>query len=79
MRAQERIAHARYARGVSHETVRAALEAAETGLSAFDEEQDLYLAVLNRYVAALGGRLELRAVFEDELIDLGPEPPSSAT
>jgi hypothetical protein len=34
------------------------------------DEGDLYLSVLSRYVAALGGRLEVHAVFDDETVTL---------
>lgn len=70
MVAQERIAHARYAAGVSDEWVVAALDAAETGISEEQRSEDLYLASLGAYVAALGGNLEVRAVFGDESIVL---------
>jgi hypothetical protein len=36
----------------------------------------VYLDALMRYVAALGGHLEVRAVFPDETITLLREPPS---
>jgi hypothetical protein len=35
-----------------------------------DREQDLYLATLARYVACLGGRIEVRAVFAGEAVTL---------
>ena len=38
------------------------------------EDGDLFLAALARHVAAAGGRLELRAVFEDEEVLLLREP-----
>ena len=72
MEAQERIALARYARGATHETVLAALDAAETEPSDDERREDLYLSSLAVYLAELGGRLELRAVFEDESILLPP-------
>jgi hypothetical protein len=68
MEAQERIAQARYARGVDDAAVVAALDAAETGISEQQRREDLYLASLAAYVAALGGRLEVRAVFGDESV-----------
>jgi hypothetical protein len=37
--------------------------------------EDLYLATLTRYVVALGGRLEVRAVFGDEQTTLLVTPP----
>ena len=39
-------------------------------------ESDDYLATLARYVAALGGHLEVRAVFPDETITLLRDPDS---
>jgi hypothetical protein len=68
MQAQEKIAHARYGRGVAHEAVLAAMDAAETGPSESERREDLYLSSLSAYVEALGGRLEIRAVFPEEAI-----------
>jgi hypothetical protein len=65
MEAQERIAHSRYARGVSDQTVADALDAADDQLTDDEQRHDLFLASLGHYVQALGGRLEVRAVFED--------------
>jgi hypothetical protein len=66
MDAQERIARACYERGVGHEQILAALDAAEERLSEEERVQDLYLSTLAHYVQALGGRLEVRAVFDGE-------------
>ena len=66
--AQELIAHARYRRGVNHEVVAAALDAVDELISDEDRREDLYLAALTHYVEALGGRLEVRAVFGDDAI-----------
>lgn len=68
MEAQEQIAHARYACGVPHDAVRAAMDAAETQVSEEARREDLYLASLLAYVEALGGRLEIRAVFPDNTV-----------
>lgn len=40
--------------------------------------EDLYLATLAEYVAALGGHIEIRAIFPDEQVRLlrEPEPPA---
>ncbi|HTP19237.1 MAG TPA: hypothetical protein VMJ65_06510 [Solirubrobacteraceae bacterium] len=73
MEAQERIAHARYRRGVSNEVVQHALDTADESLSEAERREDLYLSALARYVAALGGRLEVRAIFDDEEIVVRPE------
>jgi DNA-binding XRE family transcriptional regulator len=37
-----------------------------------DDEEDVYLSTLRHYIEALGGRLELTAVFPDETIRLVP-------
>jgi hypothetical protein len=74
MEAQERIAHALYARGVKHKVVRAALDTADERLSDTERREDLYLSALRHYVEALGGRLEVRALFGDEAIVVRCEP-----
>ncbi len=66
MEAQERVARVQYQRGTAHELVRAALDAADERLSELEQREDLYLSALGHYVEALGGRLELRAVFTDQ-------------
>jgi hypothetical protein len=74
MEAQERIAHARYRRGVGDELVQNALDAAEESLSEAERREDLYLSALAHYVGALGGRLEVRAIFGDDEIVVRREP-----
>lgn len=68
MKAQEQIARARYKQGVEHEVVLAAMDAAETQISEHARREDLYLASLGAYVEALGGRMEVRAVFPDSVV-----------
>jgi hypothetical protein len=67
MEAQEEIAHALYRRGVGDATVVAALDAADERLTSDERREDLYLSALRHYVAALGGTLEIRAVFDDDV------------
>ncbi len=74
MEAQERIAHARYKQGVEDTVVQAALDTADERLSEDERREDLYISALARYVEALGGRLEVRAVFGDEAIVVRREP-----
>jgi hypothetical protein len=74
MDAQERIAQARHKRGVDHAVIRAALDQADEELSEDDRREDLYLASLAHYVRALGGQLEVRALFPDQAIVIGREP-----
>jgi hypothetical protein len=68
MEAEERIAHACYRRGNANDTVQAALDAIDEKMSDAERREDLYLSALKHYVEALGGRLEVRAVFGDEAI-----------
>jgi hypothetical protein len=42
-----------------------------------DGEKDVYLSTLRHYIEALGGRLEMTAVFPDETIRLVPAPVDS--
>jgi hypothetical protein len=74
MEAEERIAHALYQRGVSDQEVQSALDASDERLSDDDRREDLYLAALGHYVEALGGRLEVRALFGDEAIVVHGDP-----
>ena len=74
MEAQDHIAHVLYKRGVSNAVVLAALDAADETLSEDARREDLYISALAHYVAALGGRLEVRAVFDDEAIVVRREP-----
>ena len=52
----------------------AALDAADEQLSEDQRREDLYLSALEHYVAALGGRLEVRAVFGEEEIVVRRSP-----
>lgn len=68
LEAEEQIAHAQYLRGVDHTVVKAALDAIDERMSEEERREDLYLSALKYYVGALGGRLEVRAVFGEESI-----------
>ena len=56
-------------RGLSDTALGDAIEASESAATAIGHE-DVYLDALTRYVAALGGHLEIRAIFPDETITL---------
>lgn len=62
----------REARGMTQREVAATLAVSQANISRIEHEDDLYLSTLSNYVAALGGRLELRAVFPDETVDIVP-------
>jgi hypothetical protein len=74
MEAQRRIAQSRYRQGVPDEVVQAALDAVDERMSDDERREDLYLSALRHYVEALGGRLEVRAVFGDEAVVVRREP-----
>lgn len=74
LEAGERISQARNRRGVSWATIEEALAASELGDSEVSVEPDLYLTTLTRFVAALGGHVEVRAVFREETITVRREP-----
>ncbi|MDQ6605853.1 MAG: hypothetical protein M3Z06_04810 [Actinomycetota bacterium] len=77
MAAEERLDEIRLRRGVSEEAVADALridEPDERRGSRAAPEDEVYLSALARYVAALGGHLELRAVFPGETVTLLNEP-----
>jgi hypothetical protein len=74
MEARERIARARYERGVHDAVVQTALDRADEMLSDDERREDLYLSALAHYIEALGGTLEVRAVFDGEEIVVLPAP-----
>ena len=73
MDAEDRLDPVRRRRGVSELALGDALEASESD-SERDLHDDVYIGTLVRYVAALGGQLEVRAVFADETVTLLREP-----
>jgi hypothetical protein len=78
MDAQERIARVLADRGVSDAQIEAALAAAEAADPGDGQGSDPYLPMLERYVAALGGRLELQAVFPEATVTVDGSDESAA-
>ena len=74
MDAELRLAEARRRRGVSQAVIAEALEVSQPNVSRIEQQHDVYLSTLARYVAALGGHLEVVVVFPDETITLLREP-----
>ncbi len=68
---------ARAERRLTQGDVAAALDVTQANVSRIERQDDLYLSTLDEYVAALGGRLELHAVFPDQVIALEVRPRSS--
>ncbi|SRR5487761_583508 len=57
-------------RGLTQVDVARALDVTQGNISRLERSDDLYLSTLSRYVAALGGHLELTAVFPDQVVPL---------
>jgi transcriptional regulator with XRE-family HTH domain len=73
MTLQVRLRELRERRGATQDTVAEGLGTSRPNVSRIEAEDDMRLTTLERYVRALGGRLEVRAVFEDEAVDLTAE------
>lgn len=48
------------------------LKTSQANVSRIEHEEDIYLSTLRNYVEALGGRLEIRAVFPEHAVVLVP-------
>jgi transcriptional regulator with XRE-family HTH domain len=70
MALQVRLRELRERRGATQDAVAEQLGTSRPNVSRIEAEGDMRLTTLERYVRALGGRLEVRAVFDDEAIDL---------
>lgn len=55
----------RETRARSQDALAAAMEVTQANISRIERQEDLKLSTLERYIEALGGRLEVRAVFDD--------------
>jgi DNA-binding XRE family transcriptional regulator len=64
------LAELREARGVSQAAVAEILETSRPNVSRIEKEIDVRLSTLERYVEALGGKLEIHAVFDDTDVKL---------
>jgi transcriptional regulator with XRE-family HTH domain len=61
-------------RGASQAAVAQRLGTSRPNVSRIEQEADIRLSTLARYVEALGGSLEIRAVFDNESVSLvGPD------
>jgi transcriptional regulator with XRE-family HTH domain len=74
MEAELRLAEVRRRRGVRQATIADALDVSQPNISRIEQEDDVYLSTLARYVGALGGYLEVLAVFPEETVTLLREP-----
>jgi transcriptional regulator with XRE-family HTH domain len=62
----------REARSATQRELAERLDVSQANISRIEHEEDVYVSTLRSYVEALGGRLELRAVFDDAIVELGP-------
>ncbi len=60
----------RRARGLTQTDVARTLSVSQARVSNVEHQSDVYLSTLREYVEAMGGRLELSAVFDDDRVDL---------
>jgi DNA-binding XRE family transcriptional regulator len=70
MEFQVRLHELRERRGATQAAVAERLGTSRPNVSRIETEEDVRVTTLERYVRALGGRLEVRAIFDDESIDL---------
>jgi DNA-binding XRE family transcriptional regulator len=71
MRAELRLAELRKHRGASQAKIAQRLEVSQSNVSQLERGDDVKLSTLASYVKALGGHLEISAVFDDETIPIG--------
>lgn len=64
------LAALREARGFTQAQLAGKLGVSQPNVSKIEGKEDLYLSTVCGYVEALGGRLELRAIFPDQTVDL---------
>jgi transcriptional regulator with XRE-family HTH domain len=62
---QRTLSQLRHARRLTQNQLAAALQVSQAQVSRIENQADLYLSTLRSYVAAMGGELQLRAVFPD--------------
>lgn len=64
------LAELRASREVTQIGLADALGVSQPNVSRIEHQDDVYLSTLRSYVEALGGRLEVQAVFEDQTVQL---------
>lgn len=60
----------REARGATQQQIADAWEVTQANISKIEHTPDIFLSTLTRYVEALGGHVEINAVFPDQTIPL---------
>jgi DNA-binding XRE family transcriptional regulator len=70
MRLEIALSELREMRGMSQAAVAEKLATSRPNISRIENEVDVRLSTLERYIEALGGQLEIHAVFDDEDVKL---------
>lgn len=65
------LAEIRERRSLSQSDLAGVLGTSQARVSQLENQGDLYLSTLKRYIEALGGELEVAAVFDGERFDIG--------
>lgn len=74
------LAQMREERGATQDEVAAGLGTSQPNVSRIEHEEDIFLSTLRDYIGALGGRLEVRAIFPDgQAVDLTPTHPAAVS
>lgn len=73
-----RLGSLRVRRGVSEAVVADALDVSQPNVSRIENQDDIRLSTLAHYIAALGGELQIQAIFPDETVGLLHDPPPPA-
>lgn len=64
------LADAREDRAITQQEVARILGTSRANVSRIERESDIYLSTLRKYVGALGGHLEIAAVFPEKTVTL---------
>lgn len=73
------LAELRRRAGVTQTRLAADLDITQGSVSRIEHQSDLVLSTIRNYVEALGGRLELRAVFDGESLPIMAFPDAEPT
>lgn len=72
------LAKVRESRKVTQKEMAEVMEVTQANISRIEHQADIYISTLSGYVTALGGKLEIRAVFPDQTIGIPAKPLRSA-
>ncbi len=76
MRAAVRLASIRESRSTTQAELAAVMGTTQANVSRIEHTDNPYLSTLAEYIDGLGGRLEINAVFDDEVVSLSEIQPA---